>query len=201
MASFLKRLPIYGVLALSAYFIVQNIYLGIEKMSLSNIQATYFRKGPRRALEPRSPPKGSQASTRVAKGFIPPPDTKEGQSKPEFTLGTWEIEYCPPQGVTFNVTLDEEGNPHATVQDNPIQIIGVGRIRELGLYMDMGWELSDELVTDREMGLYYRHDLGFTGPVHWGLEGKAGYHEVTFPDGDKLRGAKVTVSGKVGWRF
>lgn len=199
--SLASRLPLYLALLVAGYFLVQNIYLHLDNMAQSTVRATYFKKGPRRALEPLSPPKGSQPSTRVVKGFLVPPNAKEGQSTQEFSIGSWKVESCPPQGVTINVTADELGVPHATVQDNPIQIIGVGRARELGLYYDQGWELADELKTDREIGLYYAHDLGFTGPLHWSVEGKAGYHEVTLPTGDRLRGAKVTVTGKVGWRF
>jgi hypothetical protein len=193
------KLIIYSLVAFALLLLYQLAMSWIKGIEYSPWQSVYRPRRISRPLEASNPPRGSQASTRPVQGFTPPPSKKD--PNPQFTIGRWKIEDCPPGGVVVEVRADEHGVPSATSTPLAVWPLEIGKLRELSFYVDKGWTLSDQLTSSTEMGIEYRHDLFRTGPLWWQGGAKAAYEEVVMPDGEKVRGGKVGINVRVAVRF
>ncbi len=198
--NFLKyRVPLYAAIALLLWMAFQWTLLYIKGVSYPTTQSIYHPQRTTLTAKPLKPPKGSVPLIQQVKGFKTPPSALD--PTPKFTIGRWDIPNCPPQGVTISVTADERGVPEATYMVKPAGFFDIGRTREAGLYGNYGLESSTNTSTYWVAGVYYRQDIGRIGSAWLSVVGEAGYKEVTFPDGGKLKGAEAKVGLKIGVRF
>lgn len=198
MTKIVTRIAVYGLLALVLLLTYQLALSWIQGIARNPWQSISRRPATRAILKPDPPPKGTTPSTREVKGFTAPPSAPGGQST--FTLGTWDIPYCPPRGVKVTVTADEQGNVTAVSEGKPDRFLELGRLRELSLYGSKEWELNGELSQGWEIGLEYRHDLLRTGPLWTQLGSKIGY-EHTQIGNEVQNGVKVEVNARIAVRF
>lgn len=197
MTKIVTRILLYGALAM-ILFLGYQLTLSWIKGIEGNPYATIYRTKPTRmAVEPLKPPKGSEVSTRPVQGYTAPPSKKN--QDPQFTLGSWDIN-CPPQGATFEVTVNDKGVPQGYITAKDAGFFDVGRLREVYGYVDKSWELSSEFKDSWEVGVGYHHDLWRTGPLLTSLNSQIGY-ERTRIGNEEFSGLTVKVGVRVGVRF
>lgn len=179
---------------------VQTFRLWLGGIESSPVQSMYRRKPPAASVKASPPPRGSEPSTRPVKGHTPPPSAKE--PAPAFTIGRWELENLPcNRDVTFTVTTDDAGNPIGTMDIQDDGIAELGYLRELSFYYTRALSLSDQIEWSQEVGIEYNHDLFRIGPAWVSGRVSAGWEQVNLPNGERIKGAKVVASAKVGVRF
>jgi len=195
-----SRLIIYPMLALILLLCYQLAMSWIKGQEWSPWISAYrplqSHQRPAKAL---SPPKAASPITREIQGFIEPPSAS--QPNPQFTIGRWEIPDCPPQGVVVEVKATEDGKPYATYEPIKMGFVEIGKLRELSVYVEKGWELQEGLSNSLEVGAEYRHDLFRVGPVWLQGGGRAGWEKITLPNGLQVQGAKVAINARLAWRF
>lgn len=188
------------IVTLLAIVGVQTFRLWLGGVESSPIQSMYRRKPPAATVKPLDPPKGGEPGVREVRGYTPPPSPKD--PSPSFTIGRWELENIPcNRDATFAVTVDEGGNPVGTMDIQNDGFAELGYMRELSLYYTRTIALSNQINWGQEVGIEYNHDLFRIGPAWVSGRLSAGWEQVNLPAGERVQGAKVLASVKVGVRF
>lgn len=160
----------YGLIALVMFLAYQQVKIYIDGIANSPLVSVFRYDPPLKKLREMKLKKGESVqavqgtiNVIVPKNVNAQQQVQEHPDKP-FTIGRWEFdEACRKGGVIEVNWTPGTGDATLTYDAPPTRTFELGRLRELGLWVGLGWQ-SQGLKT-QSVALEYRHDLLRIGPA------------------------------------